>query len=376
MPSRSPSRSPTASPTYGTAPIILYSNNSIIPLPYSGGRVQVDEICASMRSGFGFTCSQTLAMLCFNGDSVANFPATYGFSPLNPLVGPTGVPLAPNWTFAMNTGILNNLTYAGVEAATSYAWTGCNSVGSFFGTAYNCNNWASATNAYIGIQAGNLNAPLMCACVDSSTTTPSRSPTRKPSRSPTRKPSRSPTSSPVFAFTDIIIYTNSTVLPFPSGGRSAVDSTCRAMAQSLDLYCTQTLALLCYNGDNVASFPTTYSFSGSNPLKSVTGTLLAANWSYAMNTGILVNLLAAGVVQSSTTYAWTGCASTGVYFGTAYNCNNWASATNAYIGIETGNTYTVSSGYGWIGSSNNQACNLNAPLMCACIGPEPLSIYG
>ncbi len=145
QPTPSPSRIPTLSPTTlmptsAPTPIVLYSDG-VLRNGALGSRATTTALCASIASAQSLTCARPRMLISYAGDSIQDFPATYGFSDTWPVQNKTGAELAASWSDLANP--TRSLHDVGVLSYGTLWWTGSNNIGA---KRENCNGWTSALN--------------------------------------------------------------------------------------------------------------------------------------------------------------------------------------------------------------------------------------
>ena len=211
---------PTASPTHFDSGVVFYRGT--LSDGNRGNRATTTAACLGVKPS-SLSCTYTPMFISYTGDSVSDFPSTYGFSTNVNIYGDAdrdgsriGV-----WSTALSGAggnvlerVIDDTTVSGIEAFGSNLATGSTSTGA---TTDNCNDWSGTADYFRRGRTGNLNTDWisygiqlctntvysLCLCVEPNqptpaptTLSPTLSPTKHPSSSPTRSPSVSPTWSP------------------------------------------------------------------------------------------------------------------------------------------------------------------------------------
>jgi len=142
----------------------LFATTAIPQGSAIGDHAAATTLCTNSYTGkfqnapYSLTCPHIVPLLAYAADNgVQSVPAHYGVPTDRPFVGPTGTPIASDWSSLL--GLANvgtNLLNAGVlthaSANTESTWTGFDSTGAL--TA-NCNDWsANSTGSMIATYRG------------------------------------------------------------------------------------------------------------------------------------------------------------------------------------------------------------------------------
>lgn len=196
---------------------------------------------------------------------------------------------------------------------------------------------------------------------------PTSNPTLNPSLHPTHNPSVNPTLNPTRFVGSLKFYENPYVNNGNKGGKGVMDTQCALEAISLGLDCIFTTALLSTSSALVSDFPVKYAFAPTTPVYSGTNVKIANSWDEAFNTGLLLNLNAAGAIRyfPGNPYFVMGNYS-GNYSASNY-CFDWTSSLPGYY--QVAGLILSTTVPDWYNSVYIE-CGDTTQSLCLCTSPE------
>jgi len=131
----------------GQRTIHMYSTSSGFMGDF-GGRAKADSECIkALPVVLGLKTNVRAFLSVDASDQIKNMPANYYVPTTEPILGPTGIPIASNWNDLLDGSILVTLSEAGITS--SSWWSGSNADGT---VSTNCSSWTTsvAVNGYVG----------------------------------------------------------------------------------------------------------------------------------------------------------------------------------------------------------------------------------
>lgn len=411
-PTKGPTNAPTHNPTQAplTGSIILFDAGAYTG--NIGSRSTANGICATAAvSSWALSCIQSVAFISYDSsDQIANFPSIYNFDgDKYSVVSVVSTQLKQTWNLMLSQESIDTPVQSAGVVFSDY-WTGSFASGQVY-SGSTCNGWTSSSGSDTGrrgsrvavtslwLDAANTvcsaSRNLLCLCINANTyaptspttpapttkspTPPTASPTpptaaptiptaspTPPTASPTvptasptvptpKPTTKTPTASPTRA---IILYETTVATGGNFGNRAATNAECSSRATTLGLTCSATYAFLCYTSDDVSSMPTTYSFSSSRSIVSVTSTLIASSWTSMLSTGLSSTLATAGVISGP---FFTGCNTGGT--SSAATCADWTSNTVFDDGRHGSESTTATTFI----NAGTVVCGVAYPYLCVCV---------
>lgn len=131
----------------GQKTIYMYSSGTSLTGDF-GGRAKADSECIkALPENLGFKMNVRAFLSVDASDQISNMPLNFYVPTTEPILGPTGKPIALNWNDLLDGTILISLGDA--DVTTSSWWSGSNPDGT---VTTNCNSWTTivAVNGYVG----------------------------------------------------------------------------------------------------------------------------------------------------------------------------------------------------------------------------------